>query len=83
MKVYYVQVAIVKEFAVKASDELQAERAAFDECKDRASIVAMKCYGIADDYDGCGALTGDGLADVAELRTFSEINQEWCEQAPQ
>lgn len=75
---YYVQVAIVQEFCVDASDELQAERVVFAECKHRHSIVAMKVYGAADEYSGCGALTGDPIADAAEMRTFQAIDPEWC-----
>lgn len=80
MAKYYVQVAVVHEFLVEASDEFQAERAAYEQSNWKHSIVAMKVYGVADDYDGAGALTGNPIADAAEMRTFETLNREWCEQ---
>ncbi len=85
MAKFFVQVLLVKEIAVEANDELQAERAAYAKLgRDKDNAIGLKVF----DVDGVltpdlrydpGALTDDNIKNMEYVRKhFHTLDVAWC-----
>ena len=79
MAKYNVQILLVKEINVEASDELQAERAAYQSLKkDRHNAIGMHVQ--EHGKPGEGAMSDNNIRNMAFVKEyFSTIDETWCE----
>lgn len=82
MAKFFVQVLVVKEIEVEASDELQAERAAFAKLgREKHSAIGLKTFP-GDDFVNAdeSALTDDNIKNMECVRKhFHALDTSWCE----